>query len=277
MAESLPGDRQVKHLLDTIYQYYGYDFSEYAEASCKRRIAGMLENRRFSSIEECEKYIIADTTCFREVLNDLTITVSELFRDPYVYTQIKALVIPFLRTYPRFKIWHAGCAGGEEVYSMAILLNLLGLEQRALIYATDINNKALAYARNGLLSKEAVSLGKRNYGEMGGSESLDRYFREGEDYAIVRPELRHNILFSEHNLVTDYAFGKMQLVFCRNVLIYFNKSLQERVLQMLARSVCPGGFLCLGSRETLQFSKIGREFKCLDKQARIYQKTGSEQ
>ena|SRR3990167_502171 len=263
-------------LLAAIYQHYGYDFREYASTSLKRRFTSILSRYNLATLEACQHRIIQDATFFTTILSELTITVTELFRDPFVYIAIKEHIFPYLKTCPRFKIWHAGCATGEEVYSLAILLMEDELYERAIIYATDINLKALADARLGLLSNEAIRQGTSNYFKAGGRTSLNHYFIANNSHTLLSARLKSNIVFSDHNLVTDTCFGQMEFILCRNVLIYFNKELQTHTLSLLTRSLGLGGYLCLGSKENLSFSSVEQQYECVDAHARIYRKIRGE-
>lgn len=263
-------------LLNTIYQQYGYDFREYAQTSLKRRFAGILFRYNIATLKACQHRITQDPAFFTAVLSELTITVTELFRDPYAYVGIKGHVFPYLKTCPHFKIWHAGCATGEEVYSLAILLTEDELYERAIIYATDINLKALYDARLGLLSNEAIRQGTSNYFEAGGKASLSQYLISNNSHTLLSAQLKSHVVFSDHNLVSDSCFGEMQFVLCRNVMIYFNKELQARVLKLLTNSLCLGGYLCLGSKESLSFSSVEKQYERVDARARIYRKIRGE-
>jgi chemotaxis protein methyltransferase CheR len=216
--------------------------------------------------------LIHDESFFHTLLLDLSINVSEMFRDPWVYKQIRETVAPRLRSYPFIKIWHAGCAAGQEVYSMSILLEEEGMKDRTQIYATDFNELILAKAKDGIYPLDLIREYTANYQQAGGRNSLSDYYIADYDNAVIRHSLRERILFSSHNLVTDGVFGEMQMIFCRNVLIYFDKILQNRVLRLFYDSLCPGGFLCLGSKESLKFSDVSEMFEVLSEKDRIYRK-----
>jgi chemotaxis protein methyltransferase CheR len=195
-----------------------------------------------------------------------------MFRDPPVYRALREQVVPLLRTYPFVKVWHAGCATGEEAYSLAIVLKEEDLYDRAMIYATDFNAEAIEKARQGIYTVERMQEFTRNYQEAGGRRSLSEYYRARYDSAVLDAGLRDRITFASHNLATDAAFGEMHLVMCRNVLIYFNRELQNRALRLFDESLVRGGFLCLGTRETLQFSEVADGYEIVDRAARIYRK-----
>lgn len=263
---------EVELLLTAIQKRYGYDFHNYARTSICRRLASILQKYKLSHLGEFQHRILNSAEFFYTTLDDLTITVSDFFRDPIMYQALLKYVFPTLQTYFNFKVWHAGCARGEEVYSTAILLRERDLYDNAVIYATDINKKAIEYAKNGLFSKKSIEQGKKNYLQIHNHGDFDRYVSENNEDGILESSLRKNIVFSRHNLVTDQSFGEMQLIICRNVLIYFNKQLQLHVLKLFTESLSIGGYLCLGTKETLNFSGIENCYKLIDKDARIYQK-----
>ena len=263
---------EVELLLTAIQKRYGYDFHNYAKTSIYRRLSSIMQKHKFSHLGEFQHRILNSADFFYTILDDLTITVSDFFRDPITYQSLLKYVFPELQTYSGFKVWHAGCATGEEVYSMAILLSEMGLYNNAVIYATDINKKALEYAKNGLFSKNTIEQGRKNYLQIYNNNNFDRYVSENNEDGILESSLRDNIVFSRHNLVTDQSFGEMQLIICRNVLIYFNRQLQTHVLNLFTESLAIGGYLCLGTKESLNFSGIEDCYKLIDKNARIYQK-----
>lgn len=271
MKRSEIEDLEISLLLKAISKRYGYDFSHYSAASIKRRIKHFLANSEFNSISELIPRLIDDKTFFETMIRTLTITVTEMFRDPPFYKAIRKKVVPILKTYPFIKIWHAGCATGEEVYSMAILLKEEGLYERAMIYATDINEEALEKAKKGIFQIDFLKKYTSNYQSAGGKEPFSDYYSTGHESAIMKSWIKKNILFSVHNLVTDSAFGEMHLILCRNVLIYFDKTLQNRVFSLFYDSLVLRGFLCLGSKEGIQFSNAFDKFKKIDKKENIYQ------
>lgn len=265
-------DYDIDALYALLYKTYGYDFRNYAKASQKRRLLHFLQSNKISRVAEIMERVTKERGLLFELLNGLTVSTTELFRDPDFYTALQRNVIPLLKTYPSFKIWHAGCSTGEEAFSLAILLHEEGLLDRAVIYATDINRKALDQAREGIVSSQVLKRDSQNYYKAGLSKTLHQYWYTNHGYAMLDKKIQEKILFAEHNLVTDYIFGEMQLVLCRNVLIYFNRNLQNDVLVLLNNSLCRKGFLCLGTKETLLFSSVVKNFDILDRKNRIFQK-----
>jgi chemotaxis protein methyltransferase CheR len=264
---------EITLLLEAIFQRYGYDFRSYARASIERRVRHFLPKCGCATISELIPRLLHDESFFEPLVHEFSITVSEMFRDPTVYRRIREKVVPFLKTYPFVKIWHAGCASGEEVYSLAILLKEEGLYDRATIFATDFNDSALEQARQGIYALETVQQFTSNYQQAGGTRSFSEYYHAHYEAMAIDETLKRNITFANHNLATDGVFGEMHLILCRNVLIYFNKELQNRALKLFRDSLARGGFLCLGSKESLLFSDVQTDLKPIDEKARIYQKT----
>lgn len=221
--------------------------------------------------------MLHDREFFSRLARHLSVPVTEMFRDPFVYRAIRDQVVPLLRTWPHFKIWHSGCATGEEVYSLAILLKEEGIYERATIYATDFNDEALDRARQGVFDVGKMKEGTRNYQRAGGKTSFSEYYHAGYDAAVIDASLREHIVFASHNLASDSVFGEMHLVFCRNVLIYFGRELQNRALRLFTESLVHGGFLCLGTKETLRFTDVKALYEAMDEKARIYRKKGAGQ
>lgn len=265
-------DVEINLLIEGIYQKYGYDFREYSMSSFKRRLLKACLKYNCNGFAALLHKILTEPEFFSVLLNDLTVTVTELFRDPDVYKLIRSDVIPYLRTYPEIKVWSAGCSGGEEAFSIAVMLKEEGLLNRTTIYATDINPAALLKAREGIVSLDSIRDGTFNYFKAGGKFTLNNYYMAKYSAALIDYSLRKNIVFSDHNLVTDGPFGEMQLIFCRNTMIYFNRSLQERALKVLKDGLCPGGFLCLGTKESLSTSSHRDNFEPFSKEKRIYRK-----
>lgn len=263
---------EVDTLLEVIKLRYRYDFTHYSKASIIRRIERMCVFENVEHISELIPRILYDESFFARFIKDLTVTVTEMFRDPKVYIALREKVLPFLETFPRIKIWHAGCATGEEAYSMAILLHEAGLYDRSKIYATDINEDSLMVARNGIYPNDSIKIFTRNYQQAGGQSVFSNYYHAKYESAIFEESLKKNILFANHNLVHDQSFGEMQLIVCRNVLIYFNNDLKNRVLSLFKDSLCNRGILCLGIKENLQFSTIADQFERISKPERIFQK-----
>ncbi len=265
-------DIELRLLLEAIYQRWGYDFRSYARASIARRVRGFLPSCGCQSVSELIPRVLHDEAVFSRLVQTLSITVTEMFRDPFVYRALRELVVPVLRTWPHIKVWHAGCSTGEEVYSTAIVLQEEGLYDRTTLYATDYNDEALAQAREGIYELERMREFTRAYLEAGGKLSFADYYHARYEAAVVGSRLKRNLTFANHNLATDGAFGEMHMVVCRNVLIYFNRELQDRVLSLFAESLVNGGFLCIGTHEDLQFSAVADAFEEVDRAARIYRR-----
>ncbi len=263
---------ELELLLEGIYRKYGFDFRNYSSVHTKRRLAHRLAVTGLQNYTQILHRVIYDEDFFKQILLDLSINVTEMFRDPAFYKELRSLVIPYLSTYPFVKIWHAGCSSGQEVYSDAIVLDEEGLLGRCQLYATDFNQKILEKAQEGIYPLENIRLYTENYQRAGGKRSFSDYYKAHYDAAMIEKRLKENILFSFHNLVTDGVFGEMNMVFCRNVLIYFDKKLQGRVLRLLHDSLIPGGYLCLGSKESLRFSDLENHFEVISEKSRIYRK-----
>jgi len=263
---------EIDLLLEGILKRYGYDFRDYAPASLKRRLQhNMLVSKASSFIEVLDK-ILHDERAFESLLLDLSVTVTEMFRDPYIYESIQKHVFPAFKTYPFIKIWHAGCSTGEEVYSMAILLHEAGLLDKTHIYATDINMHALEIGKEGIYASEQVKQYARNYHLAGGKHSLSDYYHAKYGSAKIADFLKRNVTFAYHNLAVDHSFCEVQMIICRNVLIYFNRQLQDHVLNLFNESLSNGGFLFIGSKETLEFSTLKEKYTCLIPKEKLYQK-----
>lgn len=265
-------DIEIKLLLEGIYQVYGYDFREYAEASLRRRISHWLAGSGFATLSLAQSHLLRAPSLFDSLLRSITVNVSEMFRDPQFFTTLREHVIPYLKTYPFVKIWHAGCASGEEAYSMAILLNEEGLKGRFRIYATDINEEVIRKAQEGIYPLKEIQHFTRNYQQAGGTGSFSDYYTARYGHAILSPMLREHIVFAAHNLTMDGNFGEMNLIFCRNVMIYFKESLKDRVLNLFDSSLVPGGFLCLGSKESLDQRTISSRYEEVKSRMQIYRK-----
>ena len=263
---------EIRLLLEAIYSKYGYDFRNYGQAHIKRRILHRLSSSKLDNVSELQHKIIYDKDYLKVILEDLSITVTEMFRDPSFYIAIKKEIIPILKTYPYFKIWHAGCATGQEVYSMAILLMEEGIYDRAQIYATDFNQIALQKAKDGIYPIERIKEYTLNYQKSGGKNSFSDYYTAKYESVIIDKSLKKNIVFADHNLVTDGVFAEVNMIICRNVLIYFNKELQDRVLKLFEDSLIAGGYLCLGSKESLRFAKNYKNFETIDDTEKLYKK-----
>lgn len=263
---------EIDLLLEAIHRRYGLDFRGYARASVERRIYRMLEHSRVETISELIPRVLRDSDLFHELVQYFSITVSDMFRDPPVYRTIREKVFPYLRTYPFLKIWHAGCATGEEPYSMAIMLHEEKMYDRATLFATDYNENALRKAKEGIYDLKRARDFTSNYQAAGGKTSFADYYHARYGGMSLRSDLKRNITFANYNLVTDSAFGDMNLIMCRNVLIYFGHELQKRVLNLFLESLAHRGFLCLGTKESLRGSGVEKYFQCVDQQAMLYQK-----
>lgn len=269
-------DIELRLLLEAIYLKYSYDFRDYTNNSLSRRVLHALPHLGCATISALQEKILHDPNMFSRLLQFLTIPVTEMFRDPDYFRILREQVVPFLKTYSSLKIWIAGCSTGEEVYSMAILLREEGLLERSLIYATDINPQALEKARKGLFSLEYIDEYTANYQQSGGQHAFSDYYVSAYGAALFDRSLSEHITFADHSLATDNVFSEMHLVSCRNVMIYFNKQLQNRALGLFYESLCHRGFLGLGSKETLDFSTYANRFEALDKSARLYRKLTAE-
>ena len=259
-------------ILEAIYQKYGYDFRNYAKASLRRRLRYRLSQSNLKTISEMQHKLLNDKEFFDTLLLDLTINVTEMFRDPSFFKALREIVIYELKKQPFIKVWHAGCSSGEEIYSTAILLKENGMYESSLIYATDTNEMVLDKAKSGIFPIEKMKDFTVNYRKAGGIASFADYYTARYDNAIMDNSLKKNIVFSNHNLVTDSVFGEMDLIMCRNVLIYFNRELQDRVFRLFMDSLRPGGFLCLGSKETVRFSSLSGNFENVIEKERVYRR-----
>lgn len=266
-------DIEVRLVLEAIYQKYGYDFRDYAAESIRRRIQAVLARSGLAHLGELQHRLLVDPAFFSSLVDGLTVQVSGMFRDPRFFRTFRERVVPMLRTYPHLKIWHAGCATGEEVYTTAIVLTEESLYDRALIYATDMSGRALELAKEGVYDESEAELFAERYAHSGGTGQLSNYYSAAYGRIAIRESLRKNVLFFQHDLVSDSDFAEMHVVFCRNVLIYFGPRLRDRVLQTFSRSLCRGGFLCLGSSERLSAPQTERfgEFSAAE---RIYRSRG---
>ena len=263
---------EIGLLLEGIFKRYGFDFRAYAHASLRRRLWKRVEAERLTTISALQARVLHDPEALDRMLLDLSINVTAMFRDPGFYKAFRATVIPILRTYPFIRIWHAGCSTGEEVYSTAIMLHEEGLLDRARIYATDINDVVLRHARSGIFPLNRMQEYTENYIRAGGTQSFSEYYTAKYDGAIFSPLLTKNVVFSQHNLVTDQSFSEFNVIFCRNVLIYFDRDLQHRVQKLFYDSLVNFGVLALGSKESLRFSEFEECYERLDPHEKIYKK-----
>ena len=263
---------EIELLLEGIYQHYGFDFRSYAYASIRRRLWKRIEAEGLNTISALQDRVLHDSDLMERLLLDLSINVTAMFRDPGFYSVFREQVVPALRTYPFIRIWHAGCATGEEVYSMAILLEEEGLYERSRIYATDINEVVLQKAKSGIFPLDRMQEYTENYITAGGKRSFSDYYIAKYDGALFAPSLTKNVVFSQHNLVTDRSFSEFNVILCRNVLIYFDKTLQARVLTLFYDSLAMFGALALGSKESLRFSPYEECYEQINSREKIYRK-----
>jgi chemotaxis protein methyltransferase CheR len=263
---------ELKLLLEAIYSRFHYDFRNYARASLRRRLSQALIKFGCASVSHLQARLLHEPALFTELLQLLTVQVSELFRDPPFFRTLRERIVPELRTYPTPKVWVAGCATGEEVFSLAILLREEGLLERALIYATDINPEALRKAEAGVYSLERLSVFTENHQLSGAPCSLSEYYTAAYGSAVLDRSLLKRVVFSDHSLATDHVFAEVQLLLCRNVLIYFDRALQERAIGLFKDALCRRGFLGVGSKESLAFSSHAAAFQRLGSHEHWYQR-----
>lgn len=268
-------DSQLLELTSLVKKIHGFDFSDYSKASLKRRLSRIMMLKRLG-FHELKHALINDHSFFQWFLEEVTVNVTEMFRDPTFYKALKTQVIPYLSSFPHIRVWSAGCSSGEEVYSLAILLNEAKLNQKTFIYGTDINTEMLNEARKGIYSLRKIKSYTENYQLCNLPGSLTDHFTIMYDAASIHSELKQNTLFSIHNLVSDNVFNEFQLISCRNVFIYFEANLQEKILDLFYKSLCPFGFLCLGSKETIRFPGFKSKFKMISQKENIYQKIGDQ-
>lgn len=267
-------DDEIRLLLEDVYCRHGYDFREYALSSMRRRIRDRVRAEGLKSIAALRERVMSAPDALDRLLLGLSVSVSAAFRDPSFYAAFREHIVPRLRTYPFVRIWHAGCSTGEEVYSMAILLHEEGLYDRCRIYATDINEVVLQRAREGIYPLAAMRQYTRNYLQAGGQGEFSTYYTASYDNALFRPSLRENIVFAQHNLAIDGSFNEFHVIMCRNVMIYFDRGLQQRVHRLLFESLVPFGFLCLGNKEALANTGVESQYEEIDPDQRIFRKIG---
>ena len=265
-------DIEIRLLLEAIFRKYHYDFRGYAMASVKRRMMQARDHFNCQTISALQDMILHDPGMMTAMLPYLTVQVSELFRDPLYFKAVREKVVPHLKTYPSLKVWIAGCSTGEELYSFAILFREEGLFERTMFYATDINHDALKKAEAGVYNLDRLKLFTENHRLSGGRSSLSDYYTAAYGAASFDKSLRKNVVFSDHSLATDAVFAETQMVSCRNVLIYFDRALQDRAINLFHDSLARKGFLGLGSKETLRFSSSADAFSDFAHDERIYQK-----
>ena len=263
---------EIELLLEGLYQRYGYDFREYAPASLKRRILNFVASEKLQTISGLQEKVLHDHDCMERLLLALSINVTSMFRDPAFFLTFREKVVPILRTYPFIRIWCAGCSTGEEVYSIAILLREEGLLEKSKIYATDMNEVVLKKAKDGIYHLSLMKEYTNNYQQASGKASFSDYYDAAYENAILDPSLKKIITFAQHNLVTDSSFNEFHVIMCRNVMIYFNKSLQDRVYNLLNESLIMLGILCLGERETIRFTALENSYDELEKGRKVYRK-----
>lgn len=274
MKESI-SNTELKDLLDVVNARYGYDYTGYSPSSIKRSIVYFMDTRQIPNILILKKLLLDNETLFGEFVRSVSITVTEMFRDPLYYKTLREKIIKRLATYPVIRVWVAGCATGEEAYSIAILLKEEGLLDRSVIYATDINQYSLAIGLQGAYPLKNMQLYTTNYLKAGGLNSFSEYYTAKYDSALFDSALKQKIVFSPHNLVTDKSFNEFQLITCRNVLIYFNNELQNKVIDLFYESLCSFGYLALGNRENLHCYKKKAFFTVIDKKEKIFMKKES--
>lgn len=265
-------DIETPLLIEAIYRRWGYDFRDYAPASLKRRIRRIVEAEKLPSVSALQEHVLRDPAAMQRFLDQVTVSVTSMFRDPGFYRAFRRIAVPLLKQRNVLRIWHAGCASGEEVYSMAVLLHEEGLLGRAIIYATDVNQAALDAAKEGIYPLEKMKEYTGNYQAGGGKAAFSEYYQAGHGAVVMQAELSKNIVWAQHNLVTDASFNEFNLILCRNVLIYFNQKLQERVHRLFYDSLASDGLLVLGRQESLQLTPLESCYQTLDSREKIFQR-----
>lgn len=265
-------DIEIDLLCEGVFFHYGFDFREYSRPSLKRRIHNLMDMENLPTISSLQDHVLHDKKMMERFILNLSINVTSMFRDPGMYRSFREKVIPILKTYPSIRIWHAGCSTGEEVYSMAILIEEEGLSEKTKIYATDINEVVLKKAKSGIFPLDVMQEYTGNYQKSGGKRAFSEYYSANYNNAIISPEIRARVVFSKHNLVTDRSFNEFNVILCRNVMIYFNENLQTRVHSLIYDSLCRFGVLVVGTKESLQFTPRHLQYKQIDTQNSIYQR-----
>jgi chemotaxis protein methyltransferase CheR len=255
------GEDELDILLNDLLEVYGYDFTDYSRASLKRRVNRLLQIDKFPSFAEFRYKVRANPEYLKRFVEEITVNVTEMFRDPFFYKILRLEILPVLSTYPLIRIWHAGCSTGEEVYSMAIMLQEANLLQKSLLYATDLNPDVIKRAMAGIFPLSQMKQYSENYILSGGIRDFSFYYSAKYNHAKFNEELRAKVIFATHNLVSDRSFNEFQLILCRNVLIYFDHNLQQKVFNLFDQSLEPLGFLALGNKETLRFSSLSSKYK----------------
>ncbi len=270
-STDIPG-KDLEEILSLVHERFGYDLSGYARTSLQRRIVGFMNKQMLQEPGVLKDRLVRDEQCFPAFLQYLTINLTGMFRDPGFFQALREEVIPQLASYPFLKIWHAGCSTGEEVYSMAILLEEEGLLHRTRIYATDINAGVIEMAKQGIFPLRNMQEYTRNYLESGGKSIFSRYYTAKYDHALFDTSLKKNMVFSLHNLASDRSFNEFNLIICRNVLIYFDRDLQNHAVQLFRQSLCMLGYLGLGEKESLTFNKESKYFDTLNSHWKIFRR-----
>jgi chemotaxis protein methyltransferase CheR len=265
-------DIEIDLLLSALVRRWGYDFRHYVRASLRRRVRQAVAREELQSISQLQDLLLRDSDAVRRFICTLSIHVTSMFRDPDFYVAFRRQIVPLLKTYPFVRIWHAGCSTGEEVYSLAILLHEEGIYDRVRIYATDLSDELLQQAKSGIFPLRAMRDYEPYYKSAGGTAELADYYRSDGERAIVRRDLRRNLVFSQHNLASDGSFNEFHVVFCRNVLIYFDEALRGRVYTLLTESLTRFGVLALGMKETLKYSGFAERFETIDESVRLYRR-----
>ncbi len=263
---------EIKLLLEGIFRYYGFDFRNYALASLKRRIWNTIRSEQLTTVSALQDKLLHNPAYLNRFLLDVSVNVTAMFRDPSFYLSFRNKVVPMLRTYPFIRIWHAGCSTGEEVYSMAILLQEEGLYDRCRIYATDMNELVLKTAKNGIFPLKAMQEYTQLYHQAGGKKAFSEYYTAAYENAIFRSSLKENIVFAHHNLATDTSFNEFNVILCRNVLIYFNSHLQARVHKLFYESLAMFGVLGLGHQESLIFTPYEKHYEPIEISEKLYRR-----
>ena len=273
-AQILPesiSDTELQSLIHLVKNVHGFDFSNYTIASLTRRISRIMDLEKLNYFDLTNQ-LINDEEYFDHFLTEITVNITEMFRDPKFFKSVKENIIPYLKSYQHIKVWSAGCSTGEELYSLTILFSEEQLYDRSFFYGTDINQNVLNHAKEGIYDLQKMKLYSENYIQLGNNTSLSNYYTAKYDAAALNRKLKKNVLFSVHNLVSDGAFNEFQLISCRNVLIYFDAKLQEKVIRLFYESLANFGFLCIGSKESIRNTELAKKFKLIDKKNNIYQK-----
>ena len=263
---------ELSEFLSSVFYCYGYDFSDYSKASVKRRIIRFMSMYKLKDIFHLKHLIINDEEFFKLFLEEFTVNVTEMFRDPALYKFIRNQIVPHLSTYPYLKVWHAGCSTGEEVYSMAIVMEEEGIYDKTKLYGTDINQKVLIQAKKGIFSVESMKTYTNNYINSGGGRAFSDYYIAKYDGVLFDKTLKRNMVFSAHNIVSDSSFNEFNMIVCRNVMIYFNKDLQNKAVELFYNSLIMFGYLVLGNKESLLFSRLKDKFEVIDQEQKIFRK-----